>query len=280
MANVTIVPEVYSGIVTERVNGNIKISTLADDYGILENSKEGNSITFPMFKALSDAELLTKGTAITVEELSQTSSKKTVFHPAKGVEIYDEDSISALGQWVEQGMTQQARVIAKIIDDKMVEDIDANVILKTATANAKVITDDEIMAGFQLFGDAQDNEDFAGIVVHSLLAPSFYKMDSFIKKDVTTSAEYNGQIINGCIGYYRGTIPVLLSDINTYDSVKAECKSYIIKKQALGIMKKRDILVEPERDASKKKTNIYTDTFVACGLVMKDGVCVLRKTII
>lgn len=118
MANVTIVPEVYSGIVTERVNGNIKISTLADDYGILENSKEGNSITFPMFKALSDAELLTKGTAITVEELSQTSSKKTVFHPAKGVEIYDEDSISALGQWVEQGMTQQARVIAKIIDDK------------------------------------------------------------------------------------------------------------------------------------------------------------------
>lgn len=281
MANAIIIPEVYSPIVSEHVAGRIKISTLATTIDYLSNSKEGDSITFPMWKALSDAELISKGDTISVEELSQTETKKTVFRAAKGVEIYDDDSEKAIGQWIDQAQKEQGRVIAKKIDDEMVKDIDANIILKSATAQAKAITDDELMAGFQLFGDEQDNEDFAGLVVHSLLAPSFYKMDSFIKTEMTTAVQYNGKIVNGVIGFYRGSIPVMISDVNTFDSAKAECKSYIIKKGALAIMPKSDgVNVEPQRDASKLKTDVFANTLVACGLVQKDGVCVLRKTIV
>lgn len=278
MAQVTIVPEVYSSMVTEKVKGLVKISTLAKDLGDLQGNV-GDTLQFPMFKALSDAVLMTKGDSITPEELSQTSSGKKIVQYGKGVRVYDMDSLTALGNFVENGISQQARIMAHAQDDEMVKDIDANAILKVATANAKAITDDEVMAGFQMFGDEQDNVDFAGIVVNSLLAPSFYRMDSFIKSTSTTANAQNGRVINGCIGFYRGTIPVILSDVNTYDSTLAECKSYIIKNDALGIMPKRDVLVEPERKASVKATDIYADYIFACGLIMKDGVCILRKTI-
>ncbi|MVX64642.1 hypothetical protein GKZ28_13160 [Clostridium chromiireducens] len=278
MAQVTIVPEIYSTMVTEKVKGMVKISTLANDLGDLSGNV-GDTLQFPMFKALSDAELMTKGVAITPEELSQTSSGKKIVQYGKGVRVYDMDSLTALGNFVENGISQQARIMAHAQDNEMVKDIDANAILKVATANAKSLTDDELMAGFQMFGDEQDNVDFAGIVVNSLLAPSFYKMDSFVKADITTSNPQNGRVINGCIGFYRGTIPVLLSDVNTYDSTLNECKSYIIKNDALGIMPKRDVLVEPERKASLKATDVYADYIFACGLIMKDGVCILKKTI-
>ena len=279
MANAIIVPDVYASMVTEKVKGIVKISALARDLGDLSGNV-GDTITFPMFKALSDAELMTKGTAITPEELSQTSSGKKIVQYGKGVRVYDMDSLTALGNFIENGISQQARIMAHARDNEMVKDIDANVILKVATAGAKAITDDELMSGFSMFGDEQDNVDFAGIVVNSMLASNFYKMDSFIKADVTTSAMNNGQVVNGCIGFYRGTIPVILSDVNTYDSVKAECKSYIIKKDALGIMPKRDILVEPDRKPDLKATDVYADYIFAVGLIIKDGVCVLRKTIV
>lgn len=278
MANAIIVPDVYASMVTEKVKGMVKISALAKDLGDLQGNT-GDTISFPMFKALSDAQLMSKGIAITPEELSQTSSGKKIVQYGKGVRVFDMDSLTALGNFIENGISQQARIMAHARDNEMVKDIDANAILKSPTAQAKAITDDELMAGFQMFGDEQDNVDFAGIVVNSLLAPSFYKMDSFVKADVTTSNSVNGRIINGCIGYYRGTIPVILSDVNTYDSTLGECKSYIIKNDALGLMPKRDILVEPERKASLKATDVYADYIFACGLIIKDGVCILRKTI-
>ncbi|OOM81831.1 hypothetical protein CLPUN_08090 [Clostridium puniceum] len=279
MAQVTIVPDVYASMVTEKVKGMIKISTLAKDLGDLQGSK-GDTITFPMFKTLSDAVLMAKGVALTPEELSQTSSGKKIVQYGKGVRVYDMDSLTALGQWVENGISQQARIMAHALDNEMVKDIDANAILKVSTANAKAITDDELMEGFSRFGDEQDNTDFAGIVTHSMLAGQYYKMDSFIKTTSTTANAQNGRVINGCIGYYRGTIPVMLSDINTFDTTLNECKTYIIKNDALGIMPKRDVLVEPDRKADLKATDIFADYIFAVGLIMKDGVCILRKTIV
>lgn len=273
-----IVPEVYANLVTEKVKGKVKISQLADTLGVL-TGEVGNTVTFPMFKALDDAVLMAKGDSITPEQLTQTSSNKTIVQYGKGVKVYDIEDLTALGRMLENGAEQQARIFAKALDNEMVKDIDANVILKSATQLPQIITESEIIDGFQLFGDEQDNDEFAGIVVNSLLAPSFYTMDGFVKSDITYSKEGNGVITNGVVGYYRGSIPVILSDVNTYDSTKAECKSYIIKKGALGIMPKRNVLVEEQRHAETKSTDLYADYIFACGLIQKDGVAVLRKTI-
>lgn len=278
MANTIIVPDIYGAMTTEKVKGKIRISALATNLGELSGNT-GDTVTFPMFKALSDAELMTKGDKITTEELSQTSTGKKIVQYGKGVKVYDMDNLTALGQFVENASEQQARIFAKALDNEMVKDIDKNVILKTATAGSLEIQSVELVKAFQLFGDEQDNEEFAGIVINSALVPSFYGMNDFVKKDITHVADGNGIIKNGILGYYRGTIPVILSDVNTFDSKLNECKTYIVKKGALGIMPKRGLLIELDRDASTKSTDVYADYIFACGLIQKDGVAVLRKTI-
>ena len=274
-----IVPEVYANLVTEKVKGKVKISQLADTLGVL-TGEVGNTVTFPMFKALDDAVLMAKGDSITPEQLTQTSSNKTIVQYGKGVKVYDIEDLTALGRMLENGAEQQARIFARALDNEMVKDIDTNAILKSACANSDEIVEGEIIDGFQLFGDEQDNDDFAGIIVNGALAPSFYRMDSFVKSEMTYSKDGNGIIRNGVIGYFRGTIPVILSDVNTYDSTKNECKSYIIKKGALGIMPKRNVLVEEQRHAETKSTDLYADYIFACGLIQKDGVAIIRKTIV
>lgn len=278
MANTIIVPDVYAQMTTEKVKGKIRISNMAVTLGELSGNV-GDTVKFPMFKALSDAELMEKGDKITTEELSQTSTSKKIMQYGKGVKVYDIDDLTALGNFIDNAQSQQARIFAKALDNEMVKDIDTNIILKKATLGANTITEDELIDAFQLFGDEQDNDEFNGIVVNSKLVPSFYKMDSFVSTNKTYAHTGNGEIINGCIGYFRGSIPVIVADTNTYDSTKNECKSYIIKKGALGIMPKRGINVEESRDASTKSTDVYADMIFAVGLIQRDGVAVLRKTI-
>lgn len=280
MANTVIIPDVYEQIVTEKTKQKVRISNMATTIGALQGNV-GDTVKFPMFKALSDAELMTKGSAITTEELSQTSTSKEIKQFGKGVEVYDIDDLTALGNFINNAQEQQSRIFSKALDDEMVKDIDANVILKKATTQANALLESELIDAFQLFGDEQDNSDFSngGIVVNSKLVPSFYQMDGFVSTSKTYAKTGNGEIVNGCIGYFRGSIPVVVTDTNTYDSTLKECKSYIIKNDALGIMPKRGLNIELEREAKYKRTNVFADIVFACGLIQIDGVVVVRKTI-
>ena len=264
-----IIPEVFSEVLAEKVKGQVKISQFAVELqGLSEFAEEGDKVSFPRWSALSDAEDLVKGDAITAEQLAQTKVTKEVKHKAKGVTIFDIDAKEGKGNFLENAVLQQARIFAKAYDDELVKDIDANATLKLATDSNAEITENELIKGFNLFGDAQDNDSFASIVINSRLLPSFYGMQGFTSKDKTYSADGNGVIVNGVVGYYRGTIPVVLSDVNTYDSAKNECKTYIIKKGALGKKSKTNgTNIEVERDASKKATNVYADDMFVVGLI-------------
>lgn len=276
-----IIPEVYSNVLREKVKGQVKISQFAVELESLsEFAEEGDKVSFPQWTAIGDTEDLLKGNAITTEELSQTKVSKEVKHKAKGVTIYDIDAREGKGNFIENAVLQQARIFAKAYDDELVKDIDANATLKLATDSNVEITENELIKGFNLFGDAQDNDSFASIVINSRLLPSFYNMQGFVSKDKTYVADGNGIITNGVIGYYRGTIPVVLSDVNTYDSSKNECKTYIIKKGSLGKKSKTNgTNIEVERDASKKCNNVYADDMFVVGLIDVEGVAILRMTI-
>ena len=276
-----IIPEVYSEVLKEKTQGQVKIAQFAVELqGLSEFAEEGDKVSFPRWSALSDAEDLTKGNAISAEQLAQTKVTKTVKHKAKGVTIYDIDAKEGKGNFIENAVGQQARIFAKAYDDELVKDIDSNATLKGVTASADTILEENLINGLNLFGDDQDNESFAGIVINSRLLPSFYSMDGFTSKDKTYVQDGNGVVTNGVVGYYRATIPVVLSDVNTYDSTKSECKTYIIKNGALGKKSKTNgVNIELERDASKKATNVYADDMFVCGLIDTEGVAILRKTI-
>ena len=72
---------------------------------------------------------------------------------------------------------------------------------------------------------------------------------------------------------------MIACDNDTFDTVKSECKTYIVKKKALGIIKQKDATTEEERESLKKATLLSADELYAVKLLNAKGVCILRKTI-
>ncbi|NFS07362.1 hypothetical protein FDE99_06260 [Clostridium botulinum] len=275
MANL-IIPSVYAGIVREKFEGKVKVANLATNLGYLKNTKVGETVTFPKFKTIGDAEEVVKGKQSKIDELEQTSSQAKIKMIDKIVRVYDIDDMTALGNHIDEASKQQAIVFARKLDTDLIAECLTSS-LKSATANAKAITADEINQGLLLFGDEQDTEEMAGIVVNSLVASSFYNMTEFITAR-TDTVQDNGIVRGGVIGYFRG-IPVFMADHGTYDTTKNEAVSFIIKKDSIAYMEKKGINIVEEREEKIHCSDIVGDYIYACKLINDAGVVVLRKTI-
>ena len=178
-----------------------------------------------------------------------------------------------------QGMVQQiSDAIRSKIDADLVTAMDTDAVKKSATASGTAITSDELMAGMALFGDNIESSDWAGLVINSRLFPFLIAMPEFTSTEKTYASMGNGFIKNGLVGYYL-SIPVILCDNNTYDSTSAECKTYMVKKNAVGYIFQKDIAIEEEREAKLLATDIVASSLYATKVIDKDGVVILRKTI-
>lgn len=269
-------PEVYSQIATEKFKGKAILSNFATDLGVLHGSV-GDTVSFPMFNLIGSAKELQKGEGIEEEELTQSDSKAIIKQiSAPGVLIYDIDDLTALGNFVDNGAMQQGTVLARKLDSDLVaECLKSNLKVKTATKNSLIA--DDLNKGFGMFGDEQNVDDMACILVHSIVASSLYSMPEFTKSDLTyNGVNGNGIIKNNLIGHFRG-VPVYMSDKDTF--IDGECVSLIVKKGALAKMEKRGINIEDERQAKYKRTCLYADYIYAVKLVNEEGVVVLRNTI-
>lgn len=271
-------PAVYAPLVREKFEGKIKVASLAVDLGYLQNTTVGETVTFPKWKLLSDATDVTKGTAIDTEALDQDSSTATIKMVApKGTQIYDIDNLTILGNAINESAEQHGKLIARKLDADLITSALTSP-LKSPTAAVNAITGAELLTALTLYGDERDTEDFAGIVINSLLLPSFIAMPEFTSTEKTFTSGGNGIVVNGMVGYFLG-IPVYMTDKGTYDTTLAECITLVIKKNALGFMTKRDINVEEDREPSYKRSTIYTDMIYATALLAEDGVVIVRKTI-
>ena len=270
-------PEVYSSLVREKVAGKVKILQLAKELENIDEFREvGETINFPVWKYVGDAETLASKGTITPSELAQEDSQATVTHVAKGISVYDRENLTAIGNQLDEGAEQLAIAIARKFDTDLITEMNGEAVLKSATVGATVVTEDELFDALGLFGDEQDTEEFSGIVINSRLMKSFYSMPSFVSATNTMSVDGNGIPRNGLFGYFRG-IPVYVSDKGTYDV--NECVTYVLKNGAIGYKTKRNILVEEERVASKKMTNIFADMLYAVKLLDPSGLVIVRKTI-
>ena len=114
--------------------------------------------------------------------------------------------------------------------------------------------------------------------MNSRLVPDLMNMDAFVSTAKTYAHDGNGIVKNGIVGYLYN-VPVMVSDNNTFDEASGECKTYLIKKDALGYVFQKDIVVEEERNAKLRATDIVTTALYATKLLDAQGVVILRKTI-
>ena len=272
-----IVPDVYANLVREKIAGKVKIAQMAENLGALVDKEVGETITFPVWSYIGDAQDIAPGTDMTAVEMEQTTSQATIkMIAAPGVKVFDYDNVTALGRAIDEGADQQATAVARKLDADLIAEA-CKTAFKKQIATKGEITEDELLDCLALYGDDRDTGDFHGIACHSNFAKSFYKMDGFVKSDITHVSAGNGIVTNGVIGSYMG-IPVVLSD-RLYDATNTEGYLLFIKKGSLGYMPKENPFVETERVAKQRSTTVYTSQIYATKLTDEAGI-VIAKTVV
>ena len=100
----------------------------------------------------------------------------------------------------------------------------------------------------------------------------------FVNTALTYQTSGNGLVKNGIIGHYFG-VPVICTANGTYDSVKAECKTYIVKKNVLSYVFQKNITYTEGYNPLLLATDITASSLYAVKLLNDTGIVVLRKTV-
>lgn len=277
-----LIPEVFADAVNAKLDTTLRIGRVAFDAtsAVSDIIQYGNTVHFPKLNRVVTASEVTKGTALTPAAIDMTDTSATVKQVAASARVYDSEAAQIKGAVMDQMVAQVAEAMAKKVDEDLVTAIDADATYKEAVAGAEAVTSTEMIGALGCFGDDVDTDSFAGIVIHSKLLPSFLSMDEFtsIEKTYNKVDMGNGLISDGVVGYFIG-IPIIMCNNNTYDNTAKECKTYILKKNALGYIFQKEISVEEERESKLLATDIVASSLYACKLLDATGAVLLRKTV-
>lgn len=275
-----VIPEIFADAINEKMRLNLKAGTVAVDATNLvsEIRNAGDTVHFPILNRISDAKDLEDGVKIVPERVSMSDSSAVIKEIGNGVRVLDKEEIQIKGGAMDKLVIQLAQSMAKKIDASLIDSMDAEAVYKVATQSATSLAISEMNAAIAKFGDQIDSDTFACWIINSRIVPDLMNMDAFVSTSKTYAQDGNGIVKNGIVGYLYN-VPVMVSDNNTFDEEKSECKTYLIKKDALGYVFQKDIQVEEARQADLRATDIFTTALYATKLLDAQGVVILRKTI-
>jgi hypothetical protein len=278
MANLFI-PEIFSEAINEKLGTTLKWGSVAVDATSMvpEIKSYGDTVHFPKIKRTAIVTTPVKGTPMTPAEIDMSDSTATVKYVASPFRVYDIDKAQVKGNVQNLVINQIGDAMAKQIDTDLATEAD-NTVFKTATTAGDNITSAELQSGFDNFGDDVDTDSFAAIIINPRLRSKFAGMTEFVNTALTYQSADNGIVKNGVIGHYFG-VPVIVTSNGTYDSAKAECTSYIVKKNVLSYVFQKNISYNEEYKTLELCTDISASTLYAVKLLDDTGIVVLRKTV-
>ncbi len=280
MANITIIPQVFADCVNQTLGVKLRVAKIATDYTNLIDADItdcGGEAHLPVIDRITDASIVTKGTPLVPDEVNMSDCVVKIKQVAKSVRVYDSDSIQVKGELKSKLATQLGEVLAKAVDEDLINAIRDEAVYKADIASAGDFTENAIESAFDVFRADVDNDTFAGMLVCDKLRKYIVNMPGFTKADFTYANAANGIIRNGVIGYWRGTIPVILSDNGTFKNQKALVA--LVKKDALAVLWQKAPTVETEREAKLLADDLVASEMYGTKLVRTDGVSVLNVTL-
>lgn len=271
-----IVPEVFADAVNKTLGVSLRVGQLATDYtNLVEDITTcGDTVHFPVIDRITDAAVVTKGTPLKPDEVNMSDSTAEIKQVAKSVRIYDKDSAQIKGELKDRLAEQLGQSMAKSVDADLVNSIRTDAAFKNS--NVATLTEDEVDKTFNPFGDDIDNDSFAGILINSRLRNAFMKMDAFTNATKTNTVEGNGMVRDGIIGYWNGSIPIVMANNGTYDSSGKKSLLAVIKKGALGLVWQKTPSTEEERESKLLATDLVASEMYATKLIHTDGVSILE----
>lgn len=268
-----IIPEVWADAMMPTILGKSVLANLATTDDTLVG-RPGDTVSFPKFGYIGDADTLTEGTAMTPAALTMTSSDATIIEAGKAVELTDKAVLTALGSPSDQVRSQLGISIARKIDAELrlaAEDTTGDDPL-AYDGSAAAISWNALTYAFGAFGDDYDPQEFAGIVIHSKQHGDLLRDSNFISADKLGA---NATLLRGQVGVI-GTIPVFISDRTTVvTGTPNTYKALLVKNGALQLKYKRRPVVETDRDVLARTNLITTNVWFATKRVDDRGICVL-----
>lgn len=273
-------PAIFSDAVNEKLGTTLRFGSVAFDATALcpEIVSAGDSVHFPKIQRTATVQTVVKGTPLTPAVISMKDSAATIKYIGSAFRIYDSEVAQIKGTVSDKIILQVADAMAKQIDTDLASAIDTDVVYKSTVAGATAITSAELQKGFDNFGDDVDTDSFAAIIINSRLRSAFMGMNEFTSTNLTYQAGGNGLVANGLIGYYFG-VPVIVTNNGTWDATANECKTYIVKKDALGYVFQKNVTLEEDRQALLLATDVVASSLYATKLLDDTGVVLCRKTV-
>lgn len=267
--------EVITQLIGESMKSKEKLMGLASDLGSLPNGlHQGDSYSMIKVAHLGEMVDLAKGDTIPTEDIQVTKSQETIEHKGKGVILYDYERETSVGgrSMLDLKIQDMADIRVRAVE----KSLGAKLLQAPLQYVSNGMNESTLIDGFEsAFGDDQDADDFAGIVINSALASDFLAMDGFIQSNITYTADGNGIVRNGQLGVWRG-IPVIMSNVATFDEAEDMYATYVIKKNAVGY-KTVAGQVEISRNSAKKADEVYDDLMFVTGIINDTGVLVIKS---
>jgi len=283
-----IIPDVWADALAPVILGKTVWAQLAtqDDQLV---GQPGDTVIFPKFDYIGDADDLTEGVAMDTTKLSMSDSRATIKEAGKAVELTDSATLAAIGNPNSQAETQLALSVARKIDTDL-----RNAALLVAAAVGTPGDDDyqaatsplivgstatkmswaAYVAGIALLGDEYDPSELAGVVIHSAQYNDLLLDANFLSADKMGA---NATILRGQLGAL-GTVPIFVSDrvAKTGTGSSTVYSAVVIRKGALALKYKRRPIVEKDRDILRRTNIVTTNVHYAVKRVDDRGVLVIK----
>ncbi|MGW7431859.1 N4-gp56 family major capsid protein [Streptomyces sp. NPDC054861] len=269
-----IVPDVWADMVQAKFKGAMILGTLATEDNTLEG-KPGDSVSFPKWTALGEAEDLTEGTPMTPEQLgTDPGNSATIKEAGKAVELTDKSRLVAFGDPYAETQRQLGVLIARKIDTDLRLAAEAAGVI-TVDASTEALSWDVVVSGIEKFGDEWDPDNMAGLVIHSTQRAALLRDPNFISADKLGAG--SAVIPRGVIGQVGGVNILVSNRLTTAGTGDATTyNALLLRRGSLGLLYKRRPIVETDRDILARTTVVTTNVHYATHRLDDEGVVVLK----
>lgn len=244
-------PKVMGDLLATKLPSAIKISPLANiDTSLV--GQAGDTISIPAFKYIGDATEVAEGGEIDLSLLQASATDVKIKKVGKGAEITDEAVLSGYGEPVGELGNQLLYSIANGIDKECVTVLVAGATLSHTVGTA--IDYEAVVDAVDKFGEEDNEEKY--LIIHPKQLTALRKDANFIDK----SKYGNDVMMTGEVGMVANCRVVVS---NKVQESAGDYSSLIVKKGAFSIFLKRDVLVETDRDITRKVTVVTADEHFA-----------------
>lgn len=271
------IPEVWSDLIEAEFQGR---TLLANTPAVRTSNdlvgRPGDTVIFPKWARMDGMQDLVEGEAPELRKLTQTRQAATVKGVGNAFQWTDESALMGIGDVQVEGTRQLGIQYARKVDEDLIK-VALEDVAKKGSGRAEFAAsnplkhDDKVAEKFSwgLFvdavaslGDSWDPTQWAAIVIRSEAQAALMKDDQFINASKLGAAT---ALLRGQIGVIGG-VPVI-----THNGVP-ENTAMMIKPGSLGLLRKRDPLLEYERVPGKRINQVWFSAFYAVKRLNDNGV--------